>query len=121
MAVQNPPIKQERLTEEVARLFPRQGEWTEADYEEQLAGPPNLAVEILSPATRKTDRQEKFQEYAQAGISEYWILDPKARTVEVFFLEHDVYSLVGKFERGSNARSRLFESFEIPVNQVFAR
>ena len=39
-------------------------------FREQVCGVPDLVVEVLSPATRKTDRVEKFVEYAKAGATE---------------------------------------------------
>ncbi|MFQ6058694.1 MAG: Uma2 family endonuclease [Anaerolineae bacterium] len=47
---------------------------------EQVFGVPNLAMEVTSPATWRGDRVEKLVEYAQAGVQEYWIVDPDART-----------------------------------------
>jgi Uma2 family endonuclease len=41
-----------------------------------LVGPPDLAIEILSPATRDYDLGEKREAYADAKIAEYWIIDP---------------------------------------------
>ncbi|MEA3344986.1 MAG: Uma2 family endonuclease, partial [Chloroflexota bacterium] len=58
---------------------------------EQVYGPPDLAVEVLSPGTRSTDRDEKFLEYARAGVEEYWLVDPEAQTIEVFTLEEGAY------------------------------
>jgi Uma2 family endonuclease len=45
-------------------------------------GPPDLAVEVVSPGTERTDREVKRSEYAKADVTEYWIIDPVARTVE---------------------------------------
>jgi Uma2 family endonuclease len=87
---------------------------------EQFCGPPDLAMEVLSPATRHTDRSEKFLEYARAGVSEYWLVDPAAQTVEVFVLEETVYILLGKFEAGQTARSQLLGGFNVGVSDIFA-
>jgi Uma2 family endonuclease len=54
-----------------------------------------LAVEILSPGTRTTDRVAKLHEYAAAGIGEYWILDPDTATLSTFTLAGGVYQLTG--------------------------
>ena len=51
-----------------------------------LEGPGDLAIEVLSPESRARDRREKFHEYEQAGVREYWLVDPAARSVEVFRL-----------------------------------
>jgi Uma2 family endonuclease len=44
--------------------------------ENQVAGPANLVVEVVSPESVKRDLGEKFQEYEKGGVDEYWILDP---------------------------------------------
>ena len=196
--------RQPRLTTQVALLYPRQGEWTEADYlalpetnrivelsggrlvvpemptdphqfavgelfatvrsfvrdhalghvrvaplpvrlwpgkfrepdivflsrehgdrrGEQFWGVPDLAVEVISPrtehssGTERVDRQDKFDEYALAGIFEYWLVDPKGRTIEVFVHRGGVYHLLGKWGLGETARSELLKGFEVPVAAV---
>lgn len=46
------------------------------------AGIPVLAIEVLSPATAARDRGAKRRSYQQAGVAEYWIVDPDARLLE---------------------------------------
>lgn len=46
--------------------------------------PPDLVVEILSAATRRTDLEEKRAEYAAFGVPEYWVVDLEAGQVLVF-------------------------------------
>jgi Uma2 family endonuclease len=45
-------------------------------------GTPVLAIEILSPSTASRDRGAKRRIYQQAGIAEYWVVDPDARLIE---------------------------------------
>jgi len=85
---------------------------------EQAYGPPDLAVEVLSPGTRRTDRLEKTVEYARAGVREYWIVDPHGRTVEVFILREGAYELLGKWGVGEEARSEVLASFRVAVDEV---
>jgi Uma2 family endonuclease len=85
---------------------------------EQAYGPPDLAVEVLSPGTRRTDRLEKTVEYARAGVREYWIVDPHGRTVEVFILREGAYELLGKWGRGEEARSEVLAGFRMAVDEV---
>jgi len=75
-------------------------------------------VEELSPGTWRLDRHEKFSEYAQARVGEYWIVDPERQTVEVFVLRAGAYELLGKWSRGEVARSRLLAGFEVAVDEV---
>ena len=52
-----------------------------------IEGPPDLVVEILSPSTAHRDRGIKLERYRHFGVPEYWIVDPDARTVEVWPLD----------------------------------
>lgn len=49
-----------------------------------LAGPANLAIEVVSPDSLHRDREEKFAEYERGGVGEYWIVDPDARTADFY-------------------------------------
>lgn len=86
---------------------------------EQACGIPDLVVEVLSPATHRTDRLEKFLEYAKAGVSEYWLVDPAGQTLEVFALREGAYELFGRFGPGEAARSRLLTGLEVAADEVF--
>lgn len=88
--------------------------------DEQVSGPPDLAAEIISPGTRKTDRHDKFYEYAQAGIAEYWLVDPEAKTIEVFVLNDGVYTLLVKAGIEETAVSHLLPGLEISSHHIFA-
>ena len=52
--------------------------------EQYLDGAPDLVVEVLSPSTRKKDMTLKLSKYAEAGVREYWIIDPKKETIIVY-------------------------------------
>lgn len=51
-----------------------------------LDGPADLAIEVVSPESRTRDRRDKLAEYAEAGVGEYWIIDPMRKTAEVYRL-----------------------------------
>ena len=76
-------------------------------------------VEILSPANWPYDRNEKFRLYQEAGVPEYWIVDYRARTIEVFVLEEGEYALLGKWGAEESATSYVLAGFELPVARVF--
>lgn len=50
-------------------------------------GAPDMVIEILSPSTRSHDRLTKFALYQQAGVREYWIVDPETASAQVFLLD----------------------------------
>ncbi|MFL5538736.1 MAG: Uma2 family endonuclease [Longimicrobiaceae bacterium] len=52
-------------------------------------GPPDLVIEIISRDTRGVDRGEKFYEYEQARVPEYWLIDPERKKVEAYRLGAD--------------------------------
>jgi Uma2 family endonuclease len=91
---------------------------------EDYWGVPDLVVEVISPrrerssGTERTDRKEKFKEYEQAGVSEYWLIDTVARTIEVFVLREGSYQLLGRWGVGEVARSEILPNFEVPVADI---
>ena len=54
-----------------------------------LDGPADLVVEVISPEGRSRDRIEKFREYQQAGVREYWLVDPARQEAEFYALDED--------------------------------
>ncbi len=54
-----------------------------------LEGPAGLVVEIVSPESRGRDRGDKYYEYEQGGVREYWLLDPERRRAEFYLLGVD--------------------------------
>jgi Uma2 family endonuclease len=45
--------------------------------DEKLTGPADLIVEVISEDSVRRDRDDKFREYGEAGVREYWIIDPR--------------------------------------------
>ena len=62
-----------------------------------IYGAPDLVVEILSPSTRKKDMRLKAYKYANAGVREYWMIDPASRQVLVYDFEHDAMPKIYTF------------------------
>lgn len=60
----------------------------------EIAGPADLVVEIVSPESQRRDRIEKFSEYERGGVREYWIIDPIRQEILTYHLNDDgVYTL----------------------------
>lgn len=87
---------------------------------EQHADSADLVMEVVSPENRPHDLEKKRIEYAQAGIPEYWIVDPQEGCILVLTLDGSSYTLHGAFERGGTATSKLLPGFTVDVSAVFA-
>ncbi len=85
----------------------------------RVVGPPTLAVEILSEGEEDRDRVTKREEYAQAGIPHYWLLDPVQQTVLLLTLTDAQYCVAAEFRRGDTLTSDLFPGLEIPLSRLF--
>ena len=81
-----------------------------------------LVMEIVSPdeKSRKRDLEEKRAEYAEAGILEYWIVNPQDSQITVLQLVDDKYAEHGAFRPGESATSALLPEFSVSVTDVFA-
>ena len=60
---------------------------------DKYKGVPRFVAETISPRTAFRDRTLKMEKYAKLGIDEYWIVSPKERSVEVYYLDGDKYQL----------------------------
>jgi len=80
----------------------------------------DLVLEVVSPDDPARDLVTKRQEYAEAGIPEYWIVDPRHRTVTVLALDDAEYAAYGIFAAGMVATSALLPGFAVAVDEVFA-
>jgi Uma2 family endonuclease len=86
--------------------------WTGAD----------LVVEVVSDDDPQRDLETKRHEYAQAGIPEYWIVNPRNSTITVLKLEAQgsPYVEAAVYKPGEEAASELFEGLVVDVEAVFA-
>lgn len=82
----------------------------------------DLAMEVVSPGAgaRKRDLKEKRRVYAKAKIPEYWIIDPKEKTITVLALSGKSYKVHGVFKSGEAATSKLLKGFTVAVSEAFA-
>jgi Uma2 family endonuclease len=79
----------------------------------------DLVMEVVSEDDRRRDLETKRFEYARAGISEYWIVDPQYRRITVLTLEGQRYVVHGEFGEGTLASSVLLPGFEVSVSETF--
>jgi Uma2 family endonuclease len=76
----------------------------------------DLVMEVVSDDDRRRDLEPKRLEYAQAGIPEYWIVDPREGTITVLRLGAGAYIEHGVFRRGEQAASALLPGFVVEVD-----
>lgn len=84
-----------------------------------IEGVPDLLVEILSPGTFKTDRGLKFRLYRQAGVAEYWIVDPRSHSIEVYVLNEGDYELMWSGLDGEEVESKVLAGLKVSVDEIF--
>ena len=63
-----------------------------------ICGAPDFIVEILSKSTKKKDMFIKTEKYMNAGVREYWVVDPDRKQIIVYDFEHDEYPLIYGFD-----------------------
>ena len=87
----------------------------------RFASAATLVVEVMSheAADHERDLVEKRRDYAEAGVPEYWVVDPEARTVLLLRLDGEAYAEVGTFGPGQTVVSEAVEGFEVDVTELF--
>jgi Uma2 family endonuclease len=81
---------------------------------------PDLVMEVVSPDDPDRDYVKKRAEYAQAGILEYWIVDPRQQRITVLVLADQEYTVFAESTAGMRVSSRLLAGFSLAVDEVFA-
>jgi Uma2 family endonuclease len=82
------------------------------------AGAPDMVVEILSPTTARFDRLVKFKKYLEAGVREYWIVDPETHSVQDCVLENGRY-VVTMYADTDEVPVNIFKPCKINLQDVF--
>ena len=84
-----------------------------------VEGAPDLIVEILSPSTMKNDRGDKMKIYRQHQVREYWIVDPKNQSIEVYWHQNNEYDLASSAVEEGVITSLVVEEFSLNVKGLF--
>lgn len=85
--------------------------------EANLQGSPDLAIEILSPSTRRIDRTLKLRRYELFGVDEYWLVDPDAEQVEIYRRSSDRLELIATTDPIATS---LLPGLELSIAEIFA-
>lgn len=87
--------------------------------EQGCFGAPDWIIEILSPHTAKKDLQDKFSLYEESGVREYWIVEPRNQTVEVFLLKEGRYDRIQTYIGDDEVASNTLLALQVKLDLVF--
>lgn len=82
--------------------------------ERGLEGAPDFIIEIVSESSRKMDYQRKMLLYSEAGVREYWIVDPDRERTTVYSQSTDFVPIIVPFN--SNLKSEICSELEIKIS-----
>lgn len=82
---------------------------------------PDWVCEVLSPATSATDRADKLPIYAREGVGHVWLMDPIARTLEVFRRDGANWLLVATWRGEAQVRAEPFDAIVLDLSALWAR
>jgi Uma2 family endonuclease len=74
---------------------------------------PDWACEVVSPTTERLDRAKKMPVYARERVSHLWIVNPVARTLEVYRLADGRWLLLATHEGATRVRAEPFDAIEL--------
>ena len=104
-------------------------------FKKGYKGVPKLIVEVISPKTRKIDRGIKLKLYEKSGVEEYWIVEPKIKSIEQYVLEDGAYELKNivaimdedemteeeKVNYTTVIKTSIYNDLEIDLNDIFLK
>lgn len=86
-----------------------------------LAGPADMVVEIVSPESRYRDGVQKFREYEQGGVGEYWLIDPGEQTAHFYVRQGDGRFELAAVEADGRYHARVVPGFWIRERWLWER
>jgi len=84
-----------------------------------MQGSPDLVIEIVSPASGRKDRKEKFSLYQRHGVGEYWIVDPDEQVVEAYRHNGEHFERIGAYSPEDQPGVRALPGFKLDLSETF--
>ena len=81
-------------------------------------GAPDFIIEIVSPGNPADDYIRKLYYYKNAGVREYWIVDPRRRTITVNFFEQNI--LIIQYSFDATIKANIYDDLYIDFSEVDA-
>ena len=79
-------------------------------------GAPDFIIEIVSPGNPADDYIRKLYYYKNAGVREYWIVDPRRRTITVNFFEQNILNVQYSFE--ATIKVNIYDDLYIDFSEI---
>jgi Uma2 family endonuclease len=80
---------------------------------------PDWVCEIVSPSTESLDRAKKMPVYAREGVAHLWLVNPSARTLEVYRLAEGRWLLLATHEGTAHVRAEPFDAVELALGPLW--
>ncbi|SFI36995.1 Uma2 family endonuclease [Halpernia frigidisoli] len=82
-------------------------------------GAPDLIVEILSPGNTKKEMKHKYSIYEESGVTEYWLVHPTDKYIQVFVLKDGIYIGLRPMIEGDIITSTTFPELNFSTTDIF--
>ena len=80
---------------------------------------PDWVCEVISPSTAAMDRVKKLTIYARENVAHVWLVDPNARTLEVFRLESGRWTLLATWSGLATVRAHPFDAIDLDLSLLW--
>ena len=84
-----------------------------------IEGPPDLCVEVISPSSEDVDREDKFSEYEDFSVPNYWIVDPAQRTLDAYQRRRKKYTAVARGQGADMVHAPPFPDLPISLGELW--
>lgn len=82
-------------------------------------GAPDLVIEILSPGNSNKEMKYKFDLYEEAGVLEYWIVNPENKTIFIYILQNNTFVGMHPLIEEDKITSPLFPQLDFVLEEIF--
>jgi Uma2 family endonuclease len=87
--------------------------------ERGCVGAPDLVIEILSPGNTNREMKDKFEIYQEAGVKEYWIVEPNDQFILIYSLQKGKYIGSKPYTIEDVITSTIIPDFSLDVKEIF--
>ena len=89
--------------------------------EKGCLGAPDIVIEILSPANNKKELKYKHEVYEEAGVKEYWVVDPGEKAVQIFLHTNGKLLASGYLYPEDKVTTPILPGFSLDLAKLFEK